>query len=651
MSEAHPHQLKTTLVRILRMLPDLGIVRRVSRGPKSLFNTDYYLACNPDVAASKIPPFVHFLIFGAFEGRKPNPLFDPEFYLREYPDVARAEINPLVHYLKCGVSEGRSPHLLFGADSGQAATQSNSMKALLSALEQPPEAVLYSWWMRQEGRITPPPLAESPRFSLLLSISKPRREWLEETIASVRAQTYPHWELCLSINGSTEPWLKDYVELAIQTELRIRLVRIHSPVPTSVSLNRASALATGDYLAVLGQEDRLSPDALHWMATSPPADLIYSDEDRLDAMGNRAQPIFKPDWSPELLLSCMYIGRLMAISRAVWDKIGGFRPEREDARDYDLALRVTENGAKVRHVPHVLYSRRCGDAAYHAEAAGPGARSLRPRGTANRAAPVSVIICSRSPQLLERCMASLAGQTSYPDCEAIVVQHLDGKAEDLMALQAIIEKYGAVRVTYSGPFNFSRMNNLAVRQAKGDILVFLNDDTEPLESLWLDRLVAQVERPGVAIAGARLLYPSGTLQHAGVAVGIGVGCLHIGRNTNGAVPHWPWLDYTRDVSAVTGACLAIRRTVFSEVGGFDEEFPVNYNDIDLCLRVREAGYRVIYESGAILRHYECQTRKGTVSPEERGRWRDRWATLTDPFYNPNLTREHDDLSLGMPCDN
>ena len=204
----------------------------------------------------------------------------------------------------------------------------------------------------------------------------------------------------------------------------------------------------------------------------------------------------------------------------------------------------------------------------------------------------------------------------------------------------------------TGPFNFSRMNNLGARTATGEVLVFLNDDVTPLEPSWLERLVAQAQRPDVGIAGARLLYPSGALQHAGVAIGITDGCGHLGRGTF-TPRYWPWLALTRDVAAVTGACLATRAALFRELDGFAEQFPVNYNDTDLCLRVRQAGYRVVYESGAVLRHTECQSRRGVVTLAERERWYDRWAEFIeagDPFYTPHLTREREDLSLRSVSD-
>jgi GT2 family glycosyltransferase len=638
------------------MLPYVGVLHRFGWTLRNFFHTEYYLAGNPDLALTRMPPVLHFLLFGAFEGRKPSPLFDPDFYLHANADVARAEVNPLLHYLKWGAAEGRKPHPLCDG----------SLAQLMRALEEPPESVLYSWWMRQECRVAVPKLTTRPHFSLLLAVLNPQREWLEDTIASVRAQSYPHWEFCICNSPKNEPWVKDCLEAA-SLDNRVQLMQTSPDAWASVALNVAAERSTGDYLVLLEDSDRLQRDALHWLAATAPCDLIYSDEDQLDKAGNRTQPLFKPDWSPELLLSGMYIGGIMAIARAAWQSVGGLRPEHEGAREYDLALRLAEGPhSRIKHVPRVLYSRRSVGLPSSRDPKALGeclAEAVQRRGVAGtvedgpregsfrvlrapRGTPLtSIILCSRSPQLLDRCLVSLASRTLYPHREVIVVQHLAGKPKEL---EAVIARHRAARLTHAGPFHFSRMNNMAAEAAKGSILVFLNDDTEIIEGSWLDRLVAQVERPDVGVAGARLLYPSGTLQHGGVVIGVGDGCAHVGRNTSEMVSHWPWLDLTRDVSAVTGACLAIRKSVFCQIGGFGEQFPVNYNDIDLCLRVREAGYRVIYEAGAVLRHYECQSRVGFVTAEERRDWYARWAQAMeagDPFYNINLTRKHEDLSL------
>ncbi len=660
------HHLRKTLLRILRLIPHAAVVPLLRA---RLFNREFYLSSNPDVAGGKLNPFWHFMIFGAFEGRKAHPFFDAAYYLRQNPEIAAAGINPLIHYLKRGSAEGRKPHPLF--PENEAAGGENPLLRYAKSTTSP-EATLYSWWLRIEGQQSLPNLARSPRFSILMETSDPRLRQLREAVASVQAQAYACWELCICVNGASDPGLPEYLDSVVRPETHIRVVRLPHRVDAALALNRAAALTTGEYLAVLDQQDCLAPAALHWLATGAPADLIYSDEDHLDPAGARVDPIFKPDWSPDLLLSGMYIGRIMAVSRTAWERSGGFRPGFGSMRDYDLAVRVTDGPAAVRHIPRVLYHSRSATVSAERIAGVAGRQCLadavqrrglaaevetgsspapfRLRWQSNRTKLVSVIMCSRSPDLLERCLTALEERTTYPRREIVVVQHLQGETS---ALQAVIDRHSAKRMTYSGAFDFSRMNNLGAQMARGEILLFLNDDTEPLEPTWLDRLVAQVERDDIGIAGARLLYPSGTLQHAAVAVGIAGGCGHIGRNMRHAPPQWPWLEMSRDVSAVTGACLAIRAPLFHELSGFSEAFPVNYNDIDLCLRAREAGYRVIYEAAAVLRHYECQSRRhGVVTPEERARWHSRWAEIIeagDPFYNPNLTPGHEDLSLGSPA--
>jgi GT2 family glycosyltransferase len=526
---------------------------------------------------------------------------------------------------------------------------------------------LYSEWVAQQTRQLLPALLGAPRFSILLRVSKPHQARLQQAVESVCAQSYKNWELCIAECPGLEARAREYLAAAAQSDSRIQLIPGVDESDSS-ALNQAAAHATGDYLAVLHPDARLDPDALHWLANEAPADVIYTDEDLLDQQGRPIKPVFKPDWSPDLLLSCMYIGHMMAVSRPAWERCGGFRREFDDAHDYDLALRIADSPAVIRHVPRILYHSLKQPTIPHDSNAARRALqdALNRRGAPAevedgphpllfqvhwkpRAVPASLIICSRSPHLLEQCLSSLANRTAYPHREVIVVQHLGW---DDRALQAVIERHGAKRVPYAGPFDFSRMNNLGAHAATGEILVFLNDDVTPLEPSWLERLVAQTERPDVGIAGARLLYPSGALQHAGVAIGIGDGCGHIGR---GALTprYWPWVELTRDVAAVTGACLATRAALFHELDGFAEEFPVNYNDTDLCLRVRQAGYRVVYESGAMLRHTECQSRRGVVTLAERQRWYDRWAEFIeagDPFYSPHLTREREDLSLRSVSD-
>lgn len=548
--------------------------------------------------------------------------------------------------------------------------------------------VRYRLWLQQQEAATPGlawhgARAEEfrwrPLLSLVLPVRNPRREWLEQAVQSVLDQTYGHWELCVYNDASSDNWARAYLASVADADPRLRISHSTEPLGPAEALKRSCSLAKGDYFIFLKQDGVVSPVALHHVVEAlqeEPADLIYTDEDRVDADGRHVAPVFKPDWSPDLLLSCPYVGHLMALSREALDRSGGVRPGFDGAEDYDLVLRLADHPAAVRHIPLVLYHGRAqAEPAARAPSSrqsdmyamgrlaledtvrrrnwnakvepGPLANSYRIRWKPLDQPLVSIIICSRSPKLLKRCLRAIGRRTDYARRHIIVVQHVvDG---DRGAMEAVASRYGARTVRYEGPFHFSRMNNLGAEHADGEILVFLNDDVEPLVSSWLSDLAAQAQRPEIGVAGARLLYPSGTLQHAGISTGIGDGCGHPGRGTYGS-PYWKWLDLTRDVSAVTGACLAIRKHLFQQLGGFDERFPVNYNDADLCLRAIKAGFWVVYESAAVLRHYECQTRRGGVSFSEREQWYSCWSDELDrgdPFYSPNLNRVREDASLRL----
>lgn len=576
------------------------------------------------------------------------------------------------------------PLLAWKAMAGQALLHS-PLHGLYLKARPPGEDTPYALWVSQE--VASRPAAECyrsrakefssrPVFSVLLPVHAPPREWLEQAVQSVFNQTYPHWELCVCDDAS-EGWVREYFHEITKGEARVRFVHSAEHLGISGTLNRARSLATGDYYAFLDQDDILSPFALHYIAESlqeGPADLLYTDEDFIDEDQRRIHPLFKPAWSPDLLLSCMYLGHLLVVSRRSMEATGGLRTEFDGAQDYDLALRVTEGAAVVRYIPQVLYHwrRHAGSTSARVEAKpythaagrraleaaiqrrkwsatvedGPGP-NLYSLGWQLQGQPlVSLIICSRSPRLLKRCLSAIGRRTDYRQRQTVVVQHITGR-DDVM--EQVLSRSDAKRVRYEGPFHFSRMNNLGAEAAEGEILVFLNDDIEPLHPPWLYKLAAQAQRPDIGIVGARLVYPAGTLQHAGIAIGIGDGCGHPGRSMN-ATPYWNWTNMTRDVAAVTGACLAIRKDLFHHLGGFDQAFPVNYNDADLCLRVRKAGYRVLYEAGAVLLHRECQTRKGGVSFAERERWYARWAPELDqgdPFYSPHLSRVREDASLRL----
>jgi GT2 family glycosyltransferase len=513
-----------------------------------------------------------------------------------------------------------------------------------------------------------------PHITVVIPSCKPNPQWLRQAVESVRNQSWQDWELCVCIDGPDDQAIQLVNELAAN-EPRIRVTSLPVQSGISAALNGAGKLAAGEYVAFLDHDDVLSPFALHYIVEAlqdPPADVLYSDEDSLGAGGRRVRPNFKPAWSPELLSSCMYAGHLLVVRRELLDNAGWFRSEFDGAQDYDLALRLADAGAVFRHVPRVLYHWRIHEGSTAASAAakpwareagrraladalsrrgeqhsgiedGPVAHTYRIRRTPipsrdheGAVKPLSIVIPSRNPDLIERCLRSLEQTLGATECEYVVVHHAGTAADARMT--GVLARSGCTVEVYRGRFNFAAMNNAGAQRARHENLLFLNDDIVATEKGWAEALLAQIARPGIGAAGALLLYPSGAIQHAGIVTGIGQGSGHIGRGAF-ASDLWRWLRLTRDVSAVTGACLAIRRDLFLAIGGFDPGFPVNYNDVDLCLRLREQGHRVVLEAQAVLRHDECRTRAGGTTLEERERFYTRWGewlARPDPFYSPWL---------------
>lgn len=492
------------------------------------------------------------------------------------------------------------------------------------------------WFSEQIQRFT-----YLPRFSVLLHVHRPRKEALAAAVESLTGQSYPRWELCVCDDASPEPWVSQYFRALADSDPRVQYLRSEQVMQGPSSLNRAGMLGSGEYAAFFGQHDRLTPHALFHFAEAlqrKRPEVLYADEDLWTESGDRERPCFKPGWSPDLLLSSMYLSGLLAVSRETLNDHGWLRADRKDACLYDLTLRLAESRASFHHVPVVACSREKRDASDQARG------RLTPRLKLTGTPLVSIIVCSRNAKLMRNCLKGVDNLTAYPVRETVVVQHKTG---DDAAMNRLLARSHCMRVTYAGPFDFASMNNQGAQAANGEVLVFLNDDVEPLSADWLKELLVQVQRPEVGVVGAMLLYPSGTIQHAGIALGLMDGAGHPHRGTLGQ-GFWPWTSVTRNVSAVTGACLAIRRSVFEELGGFDPSFPVNYNDVDLCLRARQAGYEVILAASAVLRHEESKTRVQGVSWRERELFFQRWGRLVeqgDPYYSPHLTRTREDCSL------
>ncbi|MET0294387.1 MAG: glycosyltransferase family 2 protein [Phenylobacterium sp.] len=540
-------------------------------------------------------------------------------------------------------------------------------------------------------------MPDRPLISVVMPVYNAPEALLREAIESVRTQLYDRWELCIADDASPDAAVWRVLSEYAGQDPRIRIVRRGTNGNISAATNSALALASGSFVALMDHDDRLSERALYEVAAElaahPDADLIYSDEDRLDERGARIEPYFKPDWSPDLMLGQNLVNHLAVYRRALVEAVGGLREGLEGAQDWDLALRIAEHTRpdRIRHIPAVLYhwrqpsspetfsgrqAERCAAAARraveeHLQRTGqsdavvenqPGAPAwlaVRRRPPATRPL-VSVIVPTRDrARLLAECAAGVLERTAYAPLELIVVDN--GSVEPAtFALFDALKRDPRVRVLPApGPFNYSRLNNQAVAAARGELLLLLNNDVAVRQGDWLDEMVGHAVRPDVGAVGARLVYPDGSLQHAGVVLGVGGNPPVAGHLCHGAPPHHPGyaglLNMTREASAVTAACLAVRRDVYEQVGGFDEaELAVAFNDVDLCLKIRAAGYRIVWTPHAELLHLESASRgddTGTARfAREIAAMRRRWGETLDhdPYYNPNLDRGSANFRIGAP---
>ncbi len=517
-----------------------------------------------------------------------------------------------------------------------------------------------------------------PLISIITPVFNTPAAWLGEAIDSVVAQVYENWELILIDDGSTLAGTLELMAETAQRDQRILVVRRESTGGISAASNTGLGHAHGEWVSLLDHDDILEPDALFevvkYLQTNPEIDLIFSDEDKITEEG-LAAPQFKPDWSPDFLLSYNYLCHFTTLRREVVEKAGRFRPEFDGAQDYDLFLRVTELTKRIHHLPRILYHWRRSETSTSdnirrkPQALEAGRRAIEnhlerqgERGHVTvdwqthaywvkrelrETRRISIIIATRDRiDLLSRCISSITSKTSYPNYEIIVVDN-ESKSEEA---RDYFRQFEHRLLHFNGPFNFSALNNLAVEQTTSPWLLFLNNDVEVIDSEWLTVMAEHVQRPEVGAVGARLLYPNDTVQHAGVVLGVGGIAEHAFRHFPADAPGVSrQLQVTRNYSSVTGACLLTRRDVFEEVGGFDEEqLPVTFNDVDLCLKMRRAGYLIVYTPFAKLYHHESATRRRSVEALETEVMRERWPQYLehDPYYNPNLSRERADFSLG-----
>jgi len=535
--------------------------------------------------------------------------------------------------------------------------------------------------------------ARQPTVSFVTPVYNTAEPYLRAMIESVLAQAYPRWELCLADDASTLPHVRQVLEEYAARDPRIKVAWRDRNGHISAASNTALGLATGEFVALLDHDDALPPDALYWVARTledhPEAALLYSDEDKLDFDGVRIMPYFKSDWNYDLFLSHNLITHLGVYRTDIVRQVGGFREGFEGAQDYDLALRFIEriDPAQIRHIPRVLYHWRmlpgstsvgAAEKDYAAERARLAIEEhLRRKAVAASVETIagmavqrvvyrlrephalaSIIIPTRNgAKLVRQCIDSIRQKTTYAPYEILLVDNGSDEKSSLDYFRALRDE-GVVRLLEDPrPFNFSRLNNEAAGEARGEYLVFLNNDIEVITPEWLSELVSHAQRREIGAVGAKLWYPNETIQHAGLVLVAGLaGHAHHGRK-RGDHGYFSRASLTQSLSAVTAACVCMRRKLFEEVGGFDETLAIAFNDVDLCLRIQAAGYRNLYTPHAELYHHESASRGYEDTPEKMQRFqkeadilRARWMSvlMNDPYYNPNLTLSGDPFTLAWP---
>ena len=635
----------------------------------------------------------------------------PEAYLELYPDVANRGLGAYFHWITYGLYEGR---ILPGIEVANPKTRQEGIrpwrrftfrgKALLARLGTGSErgdygTIVKSWAYQKRRQAAAMDLflrssTEHPLISIVVPVYNTDPALLRAMIESVCAQRYTNWELCLADDRSPSPVVTTILKEFKAKDERIRVVFRKQNGGISATTNSAISLATGAYIAFLDHDDLLDDCALLCVAKAlrdnPGVKIVYTDEDKIGADGVRYDPHFKPDWNREFFYAQNYISHLSVIERSVVSKAGKLKPEYGGSQDYDFLLRCIEHvdDSEIIHVPKVLYSWRAveGSTALNPNskiyAWDAGQRALtdhlrriedpyaivekgafpftyKPNWFIRKMPFVSVIIPTRDMlQLLKVTVDSVLSITRDCRFEVLIIDNGSTEPDSLHWLAQKPKEDSRVRVLrHDIPFNYSALNNFAVSQCTADVLVFLNNDVEVLHSDWLREMVSLASRQNVGCVGAKLLYPDRTIQHGGVIIGTGGVASHAYLATaESARGYFYRLQLRQEYCAVTGACLAIRREVFEETGGFNEvDLPVAFNDTDLCLKVMKAGYRNIWTPYATLIHHESASRGKEDTPEKRSRFKRefrymqrKWKTGTyrDPAYNINLSLHHANFGLG-----
>ena len=527
-----------------------------------------------------------------------------------------------------------------------------------------------------------------PLISILVPVYNTPEEFLKQMIQSVRKQTYGKWELCIANANPANETVAEILRISSTKDERIKVKDVPENEGIAQNTNVALAIATGDYIGLLDHDDLLTPDALYEVVKAinenDRPQVLYSDEDKVTMdLSEHFQPHMKPDYNKDLLRSNNYITHFFVADRTLVEEVGGEDGEYNGAQDYDLILKCTERAKGIAHIPRILYHWRVHKAstadnpASKMYAFDAGKRAIedhlkrcgeigkvshekdlgfyRVKYQVQGSPLISIIIPNKDQvESLDKCLESIE-KSSYKNYEIIIVEN-NSTEDETFAYYKKIES-DKIRVVYwSDEFNYSAINNFGVKHARGDYLLLLNNDVEVITEDWLEELTANCQRRDVGIVGARLYYPDDTIQHAGIVIGIGgvAGALFVGmpRMFTGYL-HKAAIQ--QDLSAVTAACMMVKRSVYEELGGLEEELKVAFNDVDFCLRAREKGYLVVYDPNVELYHFESKSR-GTEDSKEKVRrfqneieyMRSHWLELLkkgDPMYNPNLTLTKWDYSL------
>lgn len=680
------------------------------RNPNPMFDSDFYLRQKPGLFESGVNPLVHYITEGEAEGLQPNPDFEPQMYREVHPDLPAGRLaladflartsgpiappkgSPITRAWRGWVGPllRNDPHRMLRGGGVSGVPLSIGFEPRADQTGAPADRCgRYAWTPYATYTYVPPAPPEDlatrlaaftrkPLFSIVVPLYNTPPDLLSRLVASVTAQWYEAWELVLVDDLSPKP----HVRAALEALDDPRITRIFLPDNRGISgaTNAGIAAARGDFIVFLDHDDELTADCLFELACAierDDPDFLYSDEDKLTPDGRFTEPFFKPDWSPDTLMSLMYTCHVSCIRKTLVQEVGGLRSLYDGAQDWDLVLRVTERTSRIVHIPRVLYHWRIVpgstsgtfDAKPQAlvaqkelrldalrrrgltgqiEDVGPSKAYSRVRYFPQGAPKVSIVIPSKNNgAILRQCLTSIHGKTTGVAYEVVVIDNGSSEPDTLATLAELGADARVKVVRDERPFNFSQLCNVGAAAGSGDILLFLNDDTEVLSGDWLERMVGYAQLPHAGAVGAKLLYPrSLRVQHVGVtnlAPGPSHAFLGMGRDEPGhfsrAVLEYDWI-------AVTGACLMVARDRFEAVGGYDETFPIAYNDVDLCYRLLKAGYFNIVCTAVELLHHESLSRGldhvDSAKMKRLQREKQRLDMvhpefyLRDPFFNENL---------------